>query len=259
MSKVFSPCIEKVLFNPSREEILDTLKEAVCFINGTRNKVRLLNLNLFGENWVDSVLAIKNGAKWTHGGGIKGAGYGRFTSMAKSSALMIAWFTHRKIKKVVIKGARVYISTAGYVLSPIARSSPYELVFPERFLKLHEHRRNRAMQILDKIGIIDKEGGCINDRSLDILGTDFYGMKVVGYTHNMAFIKFFDLGKNHIYSSYNRQKLKKAYIIMLVEGEKFVYTISSKFVDSKYKFYHKYSLKERLEMVRQLFLESLLR
>ena len=259
MSKVFSPCIERVLFNPLKEEILDILKEAVCFINGTRNKVRLLDSNLFGEDWVDSVLNTKSGSKWTHGGGIRGSGYGRFTFMAKSSALMIAWFTHRKIKKVIIKGARVYISTNGYVLSPIARSSPYELVFPERFLKFHEHRRDKVMRILDKIGIIDRGGGLISDLPLDILGTDFYGMKVNGYTHNMAFIKFFDLGRNHIYGTYVKHKLKKALIIMLVEGEKLAYPISLKFVEPKYKFYHKYSLEERLEMAKQRVLENLLR
>lgn len=260
MSKTPIQTFEKELFNPTEDEILNTLKEAVSFINGIRNKVRLLNLNLFKEDLVNSCLSMKEGAKWVSGGGIKGAGYGRFTSMAKSSILMIAWFTHRKIKKVMIKGGRYYLSSKGYALSPIARTTSYQLVFPVRYEKMCMLRDVRVENILVKVGILKRS--CLTDGSQE---TPFDHPKnlnnvvILATAPSMALIRHRDVYKTHNYNN-TLKDIRYGWFLIRLNGTigycKF--KIMFKFVNPESKFYQKYTPSERLAMAHQLFLESLL-
>lgn len=256
MSKKTPSKFERELFNPSKDEISCILKEATSFVNGTRNKVRLLELNKFEVDWINEVLSTKEGAKWTSGGGIKGYGYGRFASMAKSSAIMIAWFTHRKIKKVIIRGARSYLSSKGYVLSPIVRMSSYELVFPERYQQVLAQKRTRIINKLKNIGIIDRY---TIYESQDLSFSDYNGVSIVASAQGIALIKYFPLSKNHMHYSYNKERIQYGWLAIKVSEERFVQKIEFKFVNSKSKFYQKYSSSDRLAMANQLFMENLIR
>lgn len=267
MSKAPIQAFEKELFNPTRDEILNTLQEAISFINGTRNKVRLLDLNLFHEEWVNICLSMKEGAKWTNGGGIKGTGYGRFTSMAKSSILMIAWFTHRKIKKVIIKGGRYYLSSGGYALSPIARMTPYQLVFPDRWDKMIVLRETRVKNILVKIGILKKIHHTTSDlmNDIDDEGTfnyqrNFNDVFILATAPSMALVKHRWINNGTRYNNTLKDRRYGWLLIRLDSPMKDCkFKLPFKFVNPKSKFYQKYTSSERLAIAYQFFLENLLR
>ena len=144
-----------MLKNPTYETLYEGFKR-VCEVVNKRKRVRTIGVESFGDI-IFKILYEREGYGWAHGGHKYPR---RWVWKCTSSRVWWAWYTKGQTKYVRILGDRPYLSTRGYVLSPLNTRykyifsggilTPFWIVFPERQLKMYILRERRLVRFFKK-------------------------------------------------------------------------------------------------------------